>query len=390
VRLALVSSLLPADTRGGAEVYVERSAQTLAEWHDVFVLTGSASTVEGIPTIRLPSLPILDRSKPAAVRVLWHALDQWLPSVHRRLSRELARIRPDIVLTHEPQGLSAAVFTAVAWRRLAHVHTAHDLNLLCARVSMTRGGEFCGGRCLGCRPQRIIRTRAVKLDISRLIGVSRYICERHIEAGVIPAERAIALRLGADAKAGRLRRVEGRSVTLGFIGTLGGHKGVRTLLRAMSSSDEPWRLLIAGAGPLEAEVEAAARDDARIEYLGHVTAEAKDDFFDRCDLMVIPSEWEEPATFVAIEAAVRGIPAVVSARGGLPETPEARTFRSGDAQELVDAIHWYLADPARIEQASRRLLAARGEFEWSTHVERVRAVLDEVASERLSLPHGAR
>jgi glycosyltransferase involved in cell wall biosynthesis len=106
--------------------------------------------------------------------------------------------------------------------------------------------------------------------------------------------------------------------------------------------------------------------------------------------MVIPSEWEEPATFVAIEAAVRGIPAVVSARGGLPETPEARTFRSGDAQELVDAIHWYLADPARIEQASRRLLAARGEFEWSTHVERVRAVLDEVASERLSLPHGAR
>src|SRR5947199_247951 len=111
--------------------------------------------------------------------------DQWSPSVHRALKRELAVERPDVVWSHEPQGLSAAVFTAIAAVRLPHVHTAHDLNLLCLRTSMTRDGSFCGGRCLECRVQRTFRVGAIKLDLSRLIGVSRYICERHIRAGVV-------------------------------------------------------------------------------------------------------------------------------------------------------------------------------------------------------------
>jgi glycosyltransferase involved in cell wall biosynthesis len=302
--------------------------------------------------------------------------------VHGALSHELKRFRPDVVLTHHPQGLSAAVFTAIAVRRLPHVHTAHDLNLLCARTTMTRDGEFCGGRCASCRVQRVFRGGTIKLDLARLIGVSRYICERHIRARVVSADRAIALRLGAIPGRARLRKVDGGPLTLGFIGTLSPHKGIRTLLTAFRSTEEPWRLVVAGAGPLEAEVRSAARIDDRIDYVGHVQNSAKDAFFDRCDLVVIPSEWEEPATFVAVEAAVRGIPTVVSARGGLTEAPEARTFRSGAPHELVGAVRWYLADPRRIEEASARLLASREEYEWSTHVRRVEAILEEVREER--------
>jgi len=384
MRLALIASLLLPDTRGGAEGYVERSARSLAERHEVVVLTGSSSTVKGVPTVRLPSLPILDRTKPAVTRAVWHALDQWLPSVHVAVSRELKRFEPDVVVTHHPQGLSAAVFTAIAARRLPHVHTAHDLNLLCARMSMTRDGEFCGGRCLGCRVQRTIRGGAIKLDLSRLIGVSRYICERHVHARIVPPDRATVVRLGADSRTARLRQLDGDSVTLGFIGTLAPHKGIRTLLQAMEAAEGPWRLLVAGDGALRPEVESAAARDHRIEYLGHVDGADKDAFFDRCDLIVIPSEWEEPATFVAAEAAVRGIPAVVSARGGLPETPEARTFRSGDPEELMRAVRWFVEEPRRIEGASARLLAATPEFEWSTHIARVEAILEEVRLEQRS------
>ena len=114
----------------------------------------------------------------------------------------------------------------------------------------------------------------------------------------------------------------------------------------------------------------------------NVSGAEKDAFFDRLDLVVIPSEWEEPATFVAAEAAVRGIPAVVSARGGLPETPESRAFRSGDVDELRRAVMWFVEDPARLEDASSRLLARRNEFEWSGHVGKVEDLLAEVASER--------
>jgi len=381
MRLALITTLLPADGPGGAERYAAAAARDLGKHHEVVVLTGSEATLEGIPTVHLPHLPKLGRDRPRAAKLLWHAADQWLPAVHVALVRELRALQPDIVMTHHPQGLSSAVFTAIAQLRLPHVHTAHDLNLMCTRMSMTRDGEFCGGRCLDCRVQRAIRGGAIRLDLSRLIGVSSYICQRHIHAGIVPRERAEAIRLGAEPGTARVRSMNGDGLTLGFIGSLAPHKGIRTLLAAVEETDMPWRLLVAGSGPLAAEVAAAAGRDARIEQVGHVSGAAKDAFFDRLDLAVIPSEWEEPATFVAVEAAVRGLPAVVSARGGLPETPEARTFRSGDVAELLRAVSWFVEDPARLQDASRRLLERSDDFTWSGHLAKVEQLLGEVASE---------
>lgn len=381
MRLAIIASLLPVDTRGGAERYVANSAKSLAQRHDVVLLTGSdRGTVDGVPIIRLPHLPRLAGDAPYAGRIIWHALDQWLPSVHRAVARELKRAKPDLVLTHELQGLSAGAYTAIAASALPHIYTAHDFNLLCARTSMTRNGEYCGGRCIDCRVQRTIRSRAIKLNLTRLIGVSRYICERHIRAGVVSSERAETIRLGARPGASRQRSVNGSGPVLGFIGSLGRHKGILTLLDAFARAPESWRLVIAGAGTCRREVESAAAKDDRIEYLGHVEGADKEAFFDKLDLLVIPSEWEEPATFVAVEAAVRGLPGVVSDRGGLPETPEARTFRAGDPYELLNAVEWFVERPVRLSGASERLLARADEFTWEHHMDRVERVLAEAAS----------
>jgi glycosyltransferase involved in cell wall biosynthesis len=385
MRLAIIASLLPSDTRGGAERYVASSARSLAHHHDVAILTGSEhGTVDGIPILRLPHLPQLAGTAPFAGRIVWHALDQWLPSVHLALSRELKRFAPDLILTHELQGLSAAAYTAIAASGIPHVHTAHDFNLLCARTTMTRNGEFCGGRCFDCRVQRVIRTGAIRLNLSRLIGVSRYICERHVRAGVVPAERAESIRLGARPGRAHPRKLNGDGPVLGFIGTLGRHKGILTLLKAFARADDSWRLVVAGEGPCRPQVEQAVRQDPRIRYVGHVEGAQKDAFFDELDVIVIPSEWEEPATFVAAEAAVRGLPAVVSDRGGLPETPEARTFRAGDAEELLRGVRWFVDHPNRLAAASARLLERSREYEWDYHMERVEDVLAATAAEALA------
>lgn len=382
MRIALVATLLPADTRGGAEAYVEAAARSLAERHDVRVLSGSRGTLDGVPTIRLPRLPDLDqRVHPLPYRLLWHARDQWRPSVHFALTRELKRWRPDIVVTHEPQGLSAAVFTAVARLGLPHIHTAHDLNLLCARTTMTRDGEYCGGRCATCLIQRRVRGRALNLNLARLVCVSQYVCERHVEAGLVPRELTQVIRLGAQPGRARIRSLDGAELRLGFIGSLAAHKGILTLLDAFKRLPNRWRLLIAGTGPLRTRVEAAAGADRRISYLGHVTGERKDEFFDVLDLIVIPSEWEEPATFVVVEGAIRGIPAVVSDRGGLPEAPEARVFHARDPDDLLRGVRWFADDPDRLEAASKRLLDRQREFRWSTHVEHVERLCVDVLEE---------
>src|SRR5205085_12689230 len=106
MRLAIIASLLPVDTAGGAELYVEKATRSLAERYDVVLLTGSSSgTVDGVPLVRLPHLPRLAGTAPLAGKVLWHALDQWLPAVHSAVARQLRRLKPDVVLTHQLQGL---------------------------------------------------------------------------------------------------------------------------------------------------------------------------------------------------------------------------------------------------------------------------------------------
>lgn len=378
MRIALVTSALTADTHGGAEKYVEDAARSLGGRHDVVVVTGSDAALEGVSVARLPGLPYHDAGTGStAARLLWHARDQWRPAVHRAFARVLDEQRPDVVWTHEPQGLSAAVFTAIASKRARHVHTAHDLNLLCARTSMTRNGAYCGGGCLECRIQRRIRGGAIGQRLDRFIGVSGYITDRHVQAGIVTRQRTETIRVGAQPGRARMR-APSEEVTIGYIGALAQHKGLRTLLRAMKDAPPSWRLLVAGTGPLADEAESAARMDGRIDYLGFVDAEAKDDFFDCLDLLVVPSEWEEPGPFVVVEAAIRGIPAVVSDRGGLPESPESRTFTAGDPTSLSAVIASFLTGD-ELATASRRLLAAASDYTWENHLARIERLLESVA-----------
>jgi glycosyltransferase involved in cell wall biosynthesis len=372
----MVSNSLPSSLfGGGAEAHVAELAEALADRHDVVVISGAGEQLRTVTTARIPALPYLAPTASPAAKVAWHLRDQWLLSVHRALQMELRRFVSDVVLTHECQGLSAAVFTAIANLRLPHVHTVLDLNLLCARKTMTRAGEFCGGRCAPCLFQRAVRGTLFKRHIHRLIAPSEYMRGVHVRAGLVPAEDATVIRPAAESGSIRVRTLTAGRATVGFIGSLEAHKGVPTLLRAFGSAPADWELLVAGRGRLESVVRAAVARDRRVRYVGEVHGSAKDQFFDALDVLVVPSEWEENAPLVLAEAAVRGLPAVVSDRGGLTETPHARVFRARDEVSLLHALRWFIYNPERLAASSRRLVEGREEFLWSNHVKKVEDVL---------------
>jgi glycosyltransferase involved in cell wall biosynthesis len=376
MHVVLIANLLPGPGRGGAERYAGALAGALARaGHEVTLCTGEAGELPGVTCRVLPGMPPLDRAAGALGKAAWHAREQWLAAVHRALRAVLRGVRPDVVHSHEPQGLSAAVFTAIAAERLPHVHTAHDFNLLCARVTMTREGRPCGGRCADCRVQRAIRVRAVRRRVDALLAPSDFVRDRHVAYGVVGRDRAITIRHGAEPGRARVRRPSPESLRVGFLGTLAEHKGVRTLLRATAAMPAGWRLAIAGSGPLAGEVRAAAASDPRLSLAGELDAAARDAFLDELDVLTIPSEWEEPATLVAVEAAVRGLPVVVSDRGGLPETPQARVFAAGEAAALRAALDEIAREPADWTRRSGILLESSRSFEWSTHVAAVERVL---------------
>jgi glycosyltransferase involved in cell wall biosynthesis len=371
MRIALISNW--AEPIGGAQHYVIGLARRLATEHDVLLVTGATDLrLNGVRCARVPHLRTLEPQESMLRKSAWHLRDQWRPSVHRAIRRALSDFGPEVVHSHEPQGLSAAVFSAAAGGP-PHVHTAHDLNLFCARIAMTVKGVRCDGDCLPCLLQRNIRARLAARAVDRLIAPSRYIRDFHVRAGVVGPDATTIIRQPASDGTVRVRSTGDQSPRIGFIGNLTVHKGVRTLLTAFAAAPESWKLLIAGAGVLADEVRAAAVRDQRIVFVGSVDDDAKDRFLDELDVLVIPSECEENAPLVAAEAAVRGLPTVVSDRGGLPETPEATVFRAGDAVALIEAVGTMVESPDRLGRASERLLAAREDHLWPSHLRLVEA-----------------
>jgi glycosyltransferase involved in cell wall biosynthesis len=384
MRLALVTNTLPPEGGGGAEAYVADLAREFGSRHAVLVLTAARSTPPGIETVRLPGLPPLRHDASPAAKALWHARDQWLPAVHRHVRRALERFEPDVVHTHAVQGLSAAVFTAIRSLGVRHVHTAHDLGLLCARVTMTRDGEYCGGRCLECRVQRAVRARAARSRLDFLIAPSDHIRRRHVEFGAVDEARTVTIRQGA-APAQAVERPIGAPAAprLGYIGSLSRVKGIETLLDAFRHAPPHWRLVVGGNGELEPLAARRAAEDGRIEFLGRIDEVAKEAFYRELDVLVIPSEWEENAPLVAVEAAMRGLPTVVSDRGGLPEIQGAEVFRSRDRAALLEAVGRLVDSPELLAAKSRGLIGSRERFLWTTHVAEVEQVLHQaVASAR--------
>jgi glycosyltransferase involved in cell wall biosynthesis len=378
VRIALVSSSIAPERRGGSEEYAANLARALAEAHEVVMFTGATTTIEGAQSHRLPALRDLELDAAGPSKALWHLRDQWLPGVHRALTRGLRGFGPDVVHTQHPQGLSAAVFTAARATDTPHVHTAHDANAVCARISMTKAGEYCGGRCMRCLVQRQVRPRLLSRSLDLLLAPSRYFRDLYVEAGAAAHDRAEVIPQGAPPGTARLRRA-GETFTTGFMGALAPHKGIETLLDAFADAPPSWRLRIAGTGPLTERVQQATRADPRIESVGFIEGDDKDAFLDSLDALVIPSEYEENAPLVAVEAAVRGLPSVVSDRGGLPETPGASVFRARDPRHLLEKLRMFADSPSELERASGLLIDEREQFLWSTHVGRVEAALHAVA-----------
>ena len=72
----------------------------------------------------------------------------------------------------------------------------------------------------------------------------------------------------------------------------------------------------------------------------------------RCfDLLVVPSQWDEPFGLVAIEAMASGVAVIAARRGGLPEIFGDRfpgQLVEPTAPELATAIRQMIEQPARL------------------------------------------
>ena len=245
--------------------------------------------------------------------------EDWLAAPAARLERVVAERRPDLVHTHNLLGITTGVWEVSRRLGIPVVHTLHDYRLLCLRATLTKGG---GTPCrphpllCGLRTKRITRWSGA---VSQVVGVSRFVLDAHRD--VFPGVQAHVIRHAVVPTATRPLRPPGASLaTLGYIGLLKEHKGLRQLVAAAPLlAERGVTVSIAGKGPLEAEIAAAAATSPGLSFQGFRSGEAKEAFFESCDAGIVPSIWDEPAPYAALEWLCARRPLLASPRGGLAE-----------------------------------------------------------------------
>jgi len=139
-----------------------------------------------------------------------------------------------------------------------------------------------------------------------------------------------------------------------FAGRLTHDKGWETLLDAaavLHAEGRTFQLDIAGDGPdadaLRQRVEGLALA-GHVRLLGRLDAGAVGARFAGALAAIVPSRFQEPAGYVAVEAAAAQVVSVVARVGGLPDTagPHCPSFPPGSGVDLAAHMARMLDDPA--------------------------------------------
>ncbi|MDX3745764.1 glycosyltransferase family 4 protein [Streptomyces sp. AK08-02] len=227
--------------------------------------------------------------------------------------------------------------------------------------------------------RRVVKTAAVVLGTSSdLVDRARRRGARdaRLSAVALSAPRGAVGRDESDRCKTRAELGATDRPLLMSVGSLDRHRGYDVLLdavRAWCGLDPSPLLVIAGEGPLRAELQGRIENEGLpVRLIGR-----RDDVSDllfAADLALLPSRWESRSV-LAQEALHARVPLIATAVGGVPEVvgDAAELVPYGDAAALGRAVVRLLGNPER-----RELLRERGVRQiatWPTEDETVAQVL---------------
>ncbi|MBL8898797.1 MAG: glycosyltransferase family 4 protein [Planctomycetes bacterium] len=350
---------------------------------------------EGLEIVRVPS----------RVPPRWRALvGLWNPPVLRALRNELVRFRPEVVhaeLVHSQISYRALPLAAASGARV--VFSAHDAMTFCyQKMTCFHGGEAAGGRgedwrarwskCAPCQGLRFLpgRNAAIRRALraaERITAVSEALaarlrdhglrCEEVIPNACLPPPAAPS---PARLRAARERWNLGSSRVVLFAGRVQEQKGILALLRAFEPlARQHADLALLVAGPRDAwaaHAQPLARElglESRLRVAGWLAEPELEEAYALSRVLCVPSTCFETFGLVHLEAMARGVPAIGTIYGGVPETigDGGAVVNPFDREALRRALEELLFDDALHARACAAALArARTHFDAERVLER--------------------
>ena len=291
----------------------------------------------------------------------------------------LDEFKPDVVHLHNIHSYLSPVVGVLAHQRgIRVVWTLHDYKLLCPRYDCLLDGRPCercvtGGkhdvlthRCMkGSLPaSAVARMEAIKWNRRVLeqntdlfVCPSQFMADMMKKGGFNPAKLLVLNNFIDPIKFRRYQAIDNtvpREDYYCYVGRLSAEKGLASLLEVASRL--PYRLKVAGGGPLEAELRERYGAYSNIEFLGMLDADAVARLLANARLSVVPSQWYENNPLSVVESLCAGTPVAGADIGGIPELIDDESgivFKPFDNDALSAALssalprRWNHAEIAR-------------------------------------------
>lgn len=333
------------------------------------------------------------------------------PMVAATLRRIIERERPDAVHAH-----NWMIYSYLAFKTPRHppvMWMQHDYSLACAKKTRryVSVDERCPGaevaRCVRCAAPQYgsVKGTAVTLGLyasnatllrrcDLVVANSEPVARLAAEATGLRGEVAVVSSFVDDDLAAQADAVERpaflppRDGYLLYVGGLGPHKGVQDLLEAYARLVDPPPLVVLGV-PMAGSPKRWPDGVVVRERVAHPEVMAA---LKHCAMAVVPSRWEEPFGFVALEAGAVGRPVVATDVGGLRgvvvDGVTGVLVRPRDPGALAEAIASLLEDPARADALGEAGRAHAAGYSVRLAAPRFDAMLERLVADRRAAPPG--
>lgn len=369
-KILIVSKFLYA--RGGAEVYSISLGEILQkQGHEVRFFS-----------MRYPQNIHVNEDKYFAEEVsffhssisgrLKAALRIFGVGIKENYKKILDEFQPDIVHLNNIHSYLSPIVAKLSYERgIKVIWTIHDYKLICPTYSCLYKKVPCEA-CFSNKANVIFRKcmknnlfasflawgEAVYWNKKKLskwtdtfICPSNFIAQK-MKQGGYPAEKLhVICNFINDEKAKFITELnpEMKEIAYAYIGRLSEEKGINEFLKVAAKL--PYKLYIAGNGPLENELKQKYSSD-RIWFLGHLSAIEIIKLLKRVQFSVMPSICYENNPLSVIESLCCGTPVCGKRIGGIPELLEGNTDNHlfSNEAELISSLTEMFENSSAIER----------------------------------------
>jgi glycosyltransferase involved in cell wall biosynthesis len=363
---------------GGAETIIQQLSSSLRRrGNEVKLLSGN----EYHSSVKINDYEFKSFSDKSFARFL---LFMYNPFAASKLKQVLRDFNPDVVHLHNVKKASSSILFLL--KDYPTIMTAHDLSSvdqtafekieILQPYKQSLSTYFIYQKNLTYLVQRIrfILLRRAQRNIDLIITPS-HAMEAALHQGGVPAPITTIhhglSRKKLAAKARSSAKVK-LAPTILFVGRFVENKGLGQLLMALSTIRKSLpgvKLIAIGDGPAKTHFHDLARQlglTEAVEFLGWVKQKDVVAYYEKSDLVVIPSQFFEPLGIVAIEAMMYARPVVVTRVGGLPELVDAeitgRVVDRDDTDQLAMTIVELFQNPAKLRKMGENNLKKSEEF----------------------------